>query len=154
MRKRTILETIIDVLSESYIFEMAFERKQVINKLINLQDVIPFHVLLVCHFPDSRDVPHWLGEIKGNLSAAERAIRKLKTKSLDYKTIYGIFVDGPLGEWKDYLLYVEDIEKKGMKVSPEAEVYTRAMRILEHICIDLSDGSLNQNINYYFENNK
>ena len=151
---KSITDTIIDILSETHLFEMAFDRKIVINKLNSLQDVLSFHVLLVCQFPESRDVPHWKGEIKGQISIAMRAIRGLKTKKLDYDTIYNILVEGPIGEWTDYLLDVERMNEKGLVTKPDANVHTRAIRILEHVCMDLSKSEYRDSIDYYFDNNK
>ena len=61
-QKMKIME-IVDSLIESPLFEMAFQRKVIINRLRDFQFQINDHVLKIIAWPDAQEVPHWKREL-------------------------------------------------------------------------------------------
>ncbi len=58
-----IYEIVIDWLIETSLFEMAFARRAIIERLRSYQSQINRHALKIIAWPDSRDVPHWRHEL-------------------------------------------------------------------------------------------
>ena len=54
---------LVDSVIESPLFEMAFQRKVIINRLRGFQFQINSHALKIIAYPDSQDVPHWRREL-------------------------------------------------------------------------------------------
>jgi hypothetical protein len=85
---------IVDSVIESPLFEMAFQRKVIINRLRDLQFQINDHALTIIAWPDAQDVPHWKRELTtwGNQLARMtlRAGRGLRPMGFDlpWKHLY------------------------------------------------------------------
>jgi hypothetical protein len=58
-----IREIILDTLIGTRLFEMAFQRKRVIEQLTNLQDQINLHALKIIAWSGAQEVPHWKREL-------------------------------------------------------------------------------------------
>src|ERR1700733_12186639 len=58
-----IREVLLDTLIGTRLFEMAFERKLVIDRLMSLQDQINSHAIKIIVWPDAQEVPHWKHEL-------------------------------------------------------------------------------------------
>jgi hypothetical protein len=56
---------IVDSVLESSLFEMAFQRKVIINRLRDLQFQINRHVMKIIVWPSAQEVPHWKRELTG-----------------------------------------------------------------------------------------
>lgn len=54
---------IVNSLLKSPLFEMAFQRKMIINRLRDFQFQINDHALKIIAWPDVQDVPHWKREL-------------------------------------------------------------------------------------------
>jgi hypothetical protein len=58
-----IWEVVLDSLIGTRLFEMAFERKRVIERLTNYQDQINLHALKIIVWPNAEEVAHWKREL-------------------------------------------------------------------------------------------
>ncbi len=58
-----IMEIIDSIFIESSLFEMAFQRKIIINRLRDLQFQINRHAIKIIVWPDAVEVPHWKREL-------------------------------------------------------------------------------------------
>jgi hypothetical protein len=54
---------IVDSVIESPLFEMAFQRKAIIDRLRGFQFQINAHALKIIAWPDAQEVPHWKHEL-------------------------------------------------------------------------------------------
>lgn len=147
------LDNVTDWLSDTSLFEMAYQRKEVINKIRNLQDEIATH--LVKH--EMYDVPvetkkHWQAEI----NAWCGKIHKLKLKNgkkLSGDMYYTLLFSEPLGERTDIEGIIDTIDiidgmdefDKNLSIS---ELHERLEKIIHKISYDISTGTIKHIRNY------
>jgi hypothetical protein len=89
-----IREILLDSLIGTHLFEMAFARKAIIDRLRSFQDQINEHAIKIIAWPDAQEVPHWKQELTawGNRLAQMtlRAGRGLRPMGFDlpWKHLY------------------------------------------------------------------
>jgi hypothetical protein len=133
---------LIDILNETKLFEMAFERKDAIRKLDNLSYEVSQHLLKLIVFNNSNNFDHWLGELNGWLNQIDDIRLKPNNKKLreeDY-----------LKALKEFYLENEDqvtkmIQKLKNKYKDEQVIYdepsfvfNKTETILNWVCKSLS----------------
>jgi len=148
-------EIIVDWLNETVLFEMAYQRKKVIEIISNHQQQIAIH-LVKCLYYDvpSGMVDHWIAEINAWLGKINSL--KLKNgKKLSGDVYYALLFREPLGELSDLEGIVDSIDTfEGMgsynKVGSIHIVHERCEKILHSLSYDLANGKA-RNIQHYFE---
>ena len=133
---------LIDILNETKLFEMAFERKDAIRKLDNLSYEVSQHLLKLIIFNNSNNFDHLLGELNGWLNQIDDIRLKPNNKKLreeDY-----------LKALKEFYLENEDqvtkmIQKLKNKYKDEQVIYdepsfvfNKTETILNWVCKSLS----------------
>lgn len=83
-----LFEIMLDKLSETALFEMAFSRKQAKDKVIDLSPQIFEHIIKVLVLDSPDDVPHWLGEIDGWIGSIQKILLKSNNRRIDKDTLY------------------------------------------------------------------
>lgn len=81
------------------LFEMAFERKVLINKVRNLQDALSEHLIKLLALNMPENVNHWQQEINGYLDLLQRyKLRGRKGRTLSGPEFKEILWNEPLGD--------------------------------------------------------
>lgn len=90
-------EVLLEWLLNTNLFEMAFERKVVINKVRQLQTTIARHFVTLVTFDDLNNLNHWINEIDGYLADIDEAFVKPGTRKLNPAEYYNMLWEEPLG---------------------------------------------------------
>jgi hypothetical protein len=136
-------DLIIDHLSETAIFELAFRRRIAVDKARNLQNQIARHLIKLQMYADSEHRNHWCAELNGWLNDVQDNELKHTGSPLDKATLFNILFHEPLGT-------IKDVQSKMNKIYPEyqnvpltqpdaAMVHKNLYGVLSAICVDISN---------------
>lgn len=139
-----IKDIMADWISETELFEMAFARKDAINKIRNLQSQIAKHIVKIVYYDAPEETKlHWKSEVDNWLSIIDQI--KLKGgKKLSGDIYYKLLFDEPLGELTDIQGMVKHIDKiNGMldydKIGSLSDVQEECEKMLHMISYDISN---------------
>lgn len=139
-----IKDLMVDWLSDTELFEMAYQRKKAIEIVSNYQRQIARHIIKYFYY----DVPeetkkHWVVEIDAWLAIIDEV--KLKNKKrLSGDVHYKLLFDEPLGEITDIQGIVKNIDKiPGMKdydkIGSLTDLHIKCEKVLHAISYDLAN---------------
>lgn len=141
-------EILLRRLMKTKLFEMAFHRKTVIEKIDNISMPLAEHMVKVLYFDYQYQArTHWFREINGYLSVVFRAnVKNANPPRLPYETYFHLLWEGPFGEgpieveWHLKRMYVDDpeyknIPKSGMSIQ---QIYRILQYFYHDICTDFA----------------
>jgi hypothetical protein len=133
---------LIDILNETKLFEMAFERKDALRKLDNLSYEISKHLLKLIIFNDSNNFNHWLGELNGWLNQIDSIEIKPNMKKLREEDYLKFLKEHYLENEDQVNKMVQKIKKtyKDEQViyDEPSFVFDKTETILNRVCLSLS----------------
>ena len=139
-----IKDLMVDWLSDTELFEMAFARKDAINKVRNVQSQIARHIIKYFYYDVTEETKkHWVAEIDAWLAIVDDL--KLKNgKRLSGDIFYKLLFDEPLGEITDIQGIVKNIDKiPGMrdydKIGSLTDLHIKCEKVLHAISYDLAN---------------
>jgi hypothetical protein len=136
-------EVVLDYLSETKLFEMAFERKVAVNKARNLQNQISRHLIKVYMYRDSEYVNHWCNELNTWLNDIQDNIIRGTKRPLDFDTLMKILFVEPLESIAEVQNLMNRVhrEYKDLKIDqPDAGVvHKNIYLIVQKICDTISN---------------
>jgi hypothetical protein len=142
------------------LFEMAFERKVIIEKCRSLSAQICFHIVKLTCFDNPNDVRGHLKSLDGWLD--DIYSQKLKTpkknKKLDadiyYKEIWFDRVDDYI-QLKDIAEYIKrrDYKNVPLRKVDYQELYNKLCKMMNDICYDIESNNLEE-FDYYLDKYK
>ena len=139
-----IRELLLDAVISTKIFEMAFKRKNAIDKIRNKQDVISEHLLKVLLFPNSRDVPGWKKELDVWLYDIGDIILKPYGDRLYSSDYMNLLFDEPIGTIRDIENKIKKIYRMHELMVPGTidplDISKQSALIMKSISNDLSVG--------------
>lgn len=148
-----IKDLMADWLSDTELFEMAYQRKKAIEIITNYQRQIARHIIKYLYYDVSQETKkHWIAEIDGWLSIVDEI--KLKNKKrLSGDVYYKLLFDEPLGEITDIQGIVKNIDKiPGMgdfnKIGSLTELHIKCEKILHAISYDLANDKFSDFLHY------
>ena len=97
-----IFEILTDKILDLPLFEMAMERKHVIQNVRGLSAPLALHLIKYYAFDDQAK-NHWLSEITSFLEQIDSYTLKPKGKKLDGSQYYSLLWDEPLGNGVEWL---------------------------------------------------
>jgi hypothetical protein len=137
-------EVVLDYLSETKLFEMAFERKVAVNKARNLQNQISRHLIKVYMYRDSEYVNHWCNELNTWLNDIQDNIIRGTKRPLDFDTLMKILFVEPLESIAEVQNLMNRVhrEYKDLEIDqPDAAVvHKNIYLIVQKICDTISSG--------------
>jgi hypothetical protein len=147
-----IRDLIIDRLSETAIFEMAFRRKIAIDKARSLQNQIARHLIKLEMYASSSQINHWRTELNGWLHDIQDNELKHTGKPLDKETLFNILFDEPLGAISDVQSKMNKIHREYQNFpldQPDAATINKNLySVLFAICLDISNSNFQDVKNY------
>jgi len=153
MRIVEIANYVLDELSKTTIFEMARDRRDVIEKVRGMTDPIIDHLIYLYLYPNSINKTHWFNELNTFLEKIDRLYlkpsgkRKL-TGNDYYQFLFREPLEGDIQQLKTILKHI--IRKEG---TPEEIInYSELLEYLEKtihkLSYDLSTNNFNNIRNY------
>jgi hypothetical protein len=148
-----MMEIVSDWLADTKLMEMAFERKQIVNKCIDLAHQIDIHMIKVVWFSNSQDVNHWCNELNGWLDLIQDMKYNRKSR-LSGQQYYDILFLGYLDSVTQVSNIIKNkIDRGEMDVTYKNEltpheVYEQLEKIFHAICYDISMGNFSDVKNY------
>lgn len=140
-----IHEIIIDQLSKTYIFEMAFDRKQSKNTVTSLSPIIFEHLLKLYAFK-SGSINHWCNELDTWFNTIDKIYLKPSNKKLSKYDIYNwIIVDAAPNYTTAYIdKWINKLSKttyQGIDISDfDSEwILNKIFSIIDKVSTDISD---------------
>jgi len=137
-----IKDIILDILNETKLFEMAFERKIAIQHARNIQHEISRHLIKVCMYHDSEYVNHWCNELNGWLWSIQKKELKSTRKPLDSITLMKILFEEPMETVSEVQRDMNRIYKEYGNVKIDepnaAVVHKNVYDAISSICDDIS----------------
>lgn len=139
-----IFEIITDYLLDSPLFEMAFERKTVVNKVRDISITLSRHLIKYLAFDDQAK-NHWLNEINGYLNMIDDVTLKPNNKKLSGDVYYSLLWDGPLNDGIDSITRkirsMTRNEYKDCKRSQlsDAQIYETLEKVLHKLSYDMAN---------------
>jgi hypothetical protein len=138
-----IKKIILDYLSETKLFEMAFERKIATTKARSLQNQIARHIIKVCMYSKSKYMEHWCDEINAWLNDIQDTELKGTGKPLDMDTLMKILFEEPMET-------INEVQRKMNKIyriyptlsidEPDAGiVHNHIYMIMKSACVDIAN---------------
>ena len=97
---------LLDILMETRIFELAYNRKAAMNKVRDLSLNTSMELLKILMYQDSRNQPHWRGKFDGWMAGIKRYSRN----TLKERDLINLLWEEPLGDMdqlKDLISMVE-----------------------------------------------
>lgn len=139
-----ITDAVLDLLNDTLLFEMAYERKVAINKIRELQTEICVHLVKYFYFEYNRNSDHWLTEIDAWLSKINFIRLKPNGKKLSGDAYYNILFDEPLGHGvvaiNDITTYLnrtyKDLSKSGLS---DYQILEKTEKALHSISYDIAN---------------
>lgn len=148
-----IKDLMIDWLSDTELFEMAYQRKKAIEIVSNYQRQIARHIIKYFYYDVSMETKkHWVAEIDGWLAIIDEV--KLKNKKrLSGDVYYKLLFDEPLGEITDIQGIVKNIDKiHGMKdydkIGTLTELHIKCEKVLHTISYELANDKFEDFLHY------
>lgn len=86
---------------ETFIFEMAYNKKVAIEKVRNLQNQIATHLVKIVIYPESENIQHWKNEVNAWLLSLQKNKLKGKDRPLSKELFIKLLFDEPLGAISD-----------------------------------------------------
>ncbi len=100
--KDPLYKAAVKILTNTYLFEMAYERKDAINKLAPHVSQLARKMVMVHHAVDSRDLPHWKTTLNAHLLEIHDLTFLKGKKRLSDSDLREQVFEGPIGEYSDY----------------------------------------------------
>ena len=147
----------MDLLMKTELFEMAFERKVIIEKCRSLSAQICFHIVKLTCFDNPNDVRGHLKSLDGWLDDiySQKLKTSKKNKKLDadiyYKEIWFDRVDDYI-QLKDIALYIKERYYKNVKLRDVdyRTLYDKLCKMMNKLCFDIEHNTLKL-FEYYFD---
>lgn len=140
-----IFELILDQLSETLLFEMAFSRKLARDRITSLSPEIFEHLVKLYVFESPENQNHWISEINAWLNQINRIYLKPSNKKPSWQTIYNWMVfDAPPHYDQAYILgLVQNWTENQYRTLPVRDhepdlVLNEIFRILEQAAKDIA----------------
>jgi hypothetical protein len=121
---------LLDLLNETRLFELAYERKNAINRLDNLSCQISIHMLKLIVFNDSADFYHWLTELNGWLNQVDDISLKPNNKKLRKQDYLKYLKEHYLEDEQQISLNIKNLKKR---YKNEQMIYYDSKWVLEKI---------------------
>ena len=152
------LTLLLDLLQNSSLMEMAFQRKVLYNKILYIQDQIALHLCKVLLFPNDPSYNHWLGELNGWLGDINgwtlkgSAHRKLDGKTY-YELLFNHLFDGGIYELDNKLIILANKGYIIPDLSSEEKtlIYQNIETIMRNISFDISNNKFTKIQDYLNE---
>jgi hypothetical protein len=97
---------LLDILMETRIFELAYNRKDAMNKIRDLSLNTSMELLKILMYQDSRNQPHWRGKFDGWL----RNIQRFAKGTLKERDLINLLWEEPLGNMDQLEDLIDDVE--------------------------------------------
>lgn len=98
-----LYEVAIKILSSSHLFEMAYDRRDAINKIGAHASELAKKLVLVHHAVNARDLPHWKTSVNAHIREVHDLTFLRDKKRLKMDDIHNNVFESPMGEYDDYL---------------------------------------------------
>ena len=133
---------VIDLLNQTPLFELAYQRRKALDKIDGLSYQISTHLLKVFLFPTSPNVKHWLGELNGWLIQ----LNDLRLKPSNNKPTYKDFIQNLKNPYLENSNQVEEMIlstiRYNQEETPKYDIDSEdVIKMIEKICLDLSSGN-------------
>jgi hypothetical protein len=135
-----IREIVLDTLIKTRLFEMAFERKAIIDKLRAFQPQINRHAFKIIIWPDAQEATHWKHELTvwGNDLAAltMRTGRGLRPMGFDlaWKHLYLEPFEGSESQSATFLVRALEQEYQRLVTKPLSQIMAEYMAFIRPFC--------------------
>jgi hypothetical protein len=143
-----ISEILIDILSETKLFEMAFNKKVAIDKARNLQNQIARHLVKILMYHNSQYVNHWCNEVNSWLYDIQDNKIKGTNKPLKSSELFNILFVEPLETIDDVQARMNRNYKEYVDLAidePNSTVINEKLYwIIKSICDDLQNNQFNR----------
>ena len=137
-----ILDLILDRISETQLFEMAFRRKEALSHALHLSDQISMHIIKVLMYGQCEHTNQWCQEIDGWLRGIQRYRLKTNSKPLPYRDLLYLLHEGPLehvSEVQDKMNEIFADYPSLIIVQPDAaQIHKQLLELYSRICLDIS----------------
>lgn len=139
-----ITEIVLDWITSTKLFEMAFSRKDLINRVSAQDWQVDSHLLKVLMYGKVAAYNHWCQELNAALSGIQRLkLQGNKRLSSDkyFELLWKGFLETP-NEVQDHMSEIDREYSRSFKLinyNPN-EVHKEALQIMQKVCDDLSLG--------------
>lgn len=148
-----LIDRVTDWIAETNLMEMAFERKQIVSKCIDLAHQIDIHMIKVVWLSNSIDANHWSNELNAWFGKIQD-MKYNRNMSLSgdqyYKVLFLGYLDGADKVEKLLKNPIKrgeiDISEKN-DLSPQ-QVYEKLEKMFHAICYDISNDKFEDIANY------
>jgi len=111
---KSIKDILISKIEESYIFEMTFERKTILNKIRGLQSPINEHLIKLIRYKDSLNYNKHIEDLETWLYDIQELDYNKKNKKLKSSDYYNVLFTEPITSI-DNIQYITSKEKGKLK---------------------------------------
>jgi len=138
---------IVDSVIESPLFEMAFQRKVITNRLRGFQFQVNDHALKIIVWPAAQEVPHWKRELIAwgddlALSWLRGRLSRPMGFDLAWKHLYLEPFEGAADHALQMRLQHIQAEYHHLITSPPAEIMAEYMKFIRQFCEAIGRGQL------------
>lgn len=148
---------LLDKITETELFEMAYERKVMIDKCRDLSSQICFHIIKLTCFNNPNDVRGhlkslngWIGDIYAQKLKTPKKNKKLPA-DVYYNEIWFNRIDDYI-QLKDMTLYLKRSVYKNVELRKVnySDLYDKLCEMMKKVCSDIEKDKLND-FEYYFD---
>lgn len=138
-----IIDLLLDRLSETRLFEMAFERKKAVDKAISITNQLSRHMIKLIMYDQCQETNHWCTEVDSWLHDIQDTTLKASQRPLPYRDLMYLLYECPLEHISEVQKKMNRIHKQYLShkiVEPDAGVvHKRLMDIYSQVCKDISE---------------
>ena len=138
-----IVDLLLDRLTDTALFEMAFSRKKARDKASDLQIPIAKHLIKILMFGNSSIQAHWIKETNTWLYDIQDMRIKNQNKPLNSKVLFQLLFEEPLGSIEDTQIRMNrahnDYPDETITQPNATEVNRQLSWIYQNVCQAISD---------------
>jgi hypothetical protein len=138
-----LIDIVADKLANTNLMEMAFQRREVENRITDLANPLVVHLIKILVFPKSAYKDHWIKEVNNWL----RTINKFKLKPKNKRPTYAQYNEWIIEKWELYnqiptILKELKTDYPSEKILLPNRLREDLLTIMHSICKDLAKDEL------------
>ena len=137
-----IREFVLDVIIQTRLFEMAFKRKNAIDKVRGYQSTLINHLIKIFMFKDSENRNHWSSEVNNYLYDIQDIKLKGTNQPLESSMLFELMFNEPIGHLntvdKMMIRTQQQYQSERIMESDGHKIHKQIYNILHDVSHDIS----------------
>lgn len=149
---KSMKELFLNLILETELFEMAYDRKKCIKTCEDLSHELCYHFIKVMLFPSSINVNHWKSEIKTWLNKIDDLKLKPNDRKMRYNDLILTLYEQPIGHDNAVKEMIQKMIKRDdipyIQIFDYDSLHKRIEEMYHILCDDLSKDQM-ERVEYY-----